>query len=82
MENGYKDDLSIDRIDPDGDYCPGNCRWATAKEQSLNKRSTSKITINGEAHTITEWATISGLHYSTIWQRMKKGVTGADLIRG
>ena len=54
--NGYSDELTIDRIDVNGDYCTENCRWATYKVQANNKRNNALIEYNGEKHTISEWA--------------------------
>lgn len=59
--HGYKDDLTIDRIDSDGDYCPENCRWITLEENSKYKSTTSLINVNGEVHTGNDWAKKLGI---------------------
>lgn len=72
MKNGYKEGLTIDRIDVNGDYTPENCRWATSKEQANNKRDVRMITFNGETHSMPEWADIVGIPYQTIFWRIVK----------
>lgn len=61
VENGYSDELSVDRIDVDGDYCPTNCRWADGITQANNRRSNKKITYKGETHTQTQWLRLLGI---------------------
>lgn len=70
MENGYKDSLTIDRKDPNGNYEPTNCRWSTYKEQGNNKRNNRLITVHGKTHTVGEWASIVGIKYSTLYSRI------------
>lgn len=73
IENGYSDDLSIDRKDVDGDYTPDNCRWADAETQANNKRNNILIEYNGKTQTITQWARELKINPKLISQRYKRG---------
>lgn len=81
MSNGYSDELSIDRINSNGDYSPDNCRWATLEVQNNNKSSNVLVDIDGEKKTIAEWARLSGLKYETIRSRISRGVTGKRILQ-
>lgn len=73
MANGYRDDLTIDRIDNDKGYSPDNCRWATCKEQSCNKNSNKNLTYRGKTMTMAEWADEIGISRSSLFGRLKRG---------
>lgn len=71
---------SIERDDVNGDYEPGNCRWATRAEQARNKRNNVFITINGIAKTLSDWADYYGVSRGTASLRHKKGLRGAAIF--
>lgn len=81
IKNGYDENKSIDRINVNGNYSPDNCRWSLISEQANNKRNNKRITINGETYNALEWSKITGVSYQTIWKRMKKGLSGEELIK-
>ena len=72
LENGYADDLTIDRIDVNGNYCPNNCRWVDWKTQAANRRDTMHFSINGEDKTLPQLADEYGIMYTTLYQRVCK----------
>ena len=72
MENGYANDLSIDRIDVDGNYEPDNCRWIPFAQQQRNTSRSHFVTAMGETKTIAEWAELTGIRQDTIKDRLNK----------
>lgn len=73
MSNGYKDNLTIDRINNYGNYEPANCRWITIKEQERNKKTNRILEYKGEKHSIGEWAELLNINPNTIWVRLYRG---------
>lgn len=77
--NGYADGLQIDRIDNNAGYCPQNCRWVTAKENSRNRRNTVLLSVNGETKSVAEWCeTINVSPYTVYWWVKEKGKEYAE----
>lgn len=64
---------SLDRVDNEGHYERGNLRWSTPPVQNNNQRKTHRPTLNGERHTIREWAAITGLPYHKLASRFYQG---------
>ena len=71
MHNGYGDELTLDRIDNNGNYTPTNCRWATLPEQHNNTRASRYVTYDGRSMTTAEWARTLNVNYSNFWQSIK-----------
>jgi hypothetical protein len=74
INNGYKECLQIDRFpNNNGNYEPNNCRWATPRENSNNKRNNTLLTYNGITKTVTQWSDYIGLCPSNLFHKITRG---------
>lgn len=80
MENGYRDDLTIDRIDVNGNYEPNNCRWATIMQQSNNKSNNHYFIYKNERHTISEWSKLLNIKKEILYDRINNSKIPLDNI--
>lgn len=72
IESGYSDNLTIDRIDVNGDYCPENCRWVPKGDQPSNRRNNWRITHRGKTQNLKQWCDELGLDYKLINNRLNR----------
>lgn len=81
MENGYLENLTIDRIDYKGDYSPQNCRWVDMVTQANNRENNRLVTIKDETKTAMEWAKIIGITHSALTCRLDYGWNEEELLQ-
>lgn len=78
--NGYSANLTIDRINCDGNYEPGNCRWTDQKTQQRNRSTNRRFEINGEILCLSEISERTGVNYNTLKTRLSHGLCIEDAM--
>lgn len=78
--SNYKEGLTLDRINVNGNYCKENCRWSTPKQQSNNTTRNHLLSHNGKTQNITQWSAESGINRSTLYLRIRRGWTAEKAL--
>lgn len=73
VNNGYTDELTLDRINVNKGYSPENCRWVTYKVQGSNRSNNHIVVIRGESKTLQQWCELYSIKHNTVLQRLKYG---------
>jgi len=73
--------MTLDRIDNDGNYCPENCKWATRREQSRNRRNTTYAVVNGVKGLLMDFAKEAGVSHTTVRSRLSRGLSIEESLR-
>lgn len=74
-ENGYQKELTLDRIDTDGNYEPSNCRWVNQSIQQNNRKNNRIIEYEGKEYTLAELSDLHDMNSATLAQRLGKGMS-------
>lgn len=80
LASGYSDNLTIERIDVNGDYCPENCKWIPLAQQARNRTTTHWVEYDGEKMSLAEAAERAGLPYKQVHARIKSGWSEYDAL--
>lgn len=82
LANGYKEDLTLDRLDNDKGYNPVNCVWVTNKENCNHTRKTHFLTYQGKTQSLKKWSEETGINYSTLRNRVNRSnMSVEDILR-
>lgn len=78
LQNGYKEGLTLDRINNDKGYSPENCVWVSNKENCNHNRKTHFLTYKGKTQSLKKWSEEMGINYSTLKNRVNRSKMSAE----